>query len=126
MLTLYDSTKISNEYMMQFWNKLEECLPTNVNVTNIQSASDSVSIVMQSTDYDSIAKLVVDLRSVDCIQDAFIASIEKKEEDNSDSFVYEYTVTCNYVLPEFEAVSPTDDTTATDGSSTEATTEAAQ
>ena len=126
MLTLYDSTKISNEYMMQFWNKLEECLPTNVNVTNIQSASDSVSIVMQSTDYDSIAKLVVDLRSVDCIQDAFIASIEKKEEDNSDSCVYEYTVTCNYVLPEFEAVSPTDDTTATDGSSTEATTEAAQ
>ena len=126
MLTLYDSTKISNEYMMQFWNKLEECLPTNVNVTNIQSASDSVSIVMQSTDYDSIARLVVDLRSVDCIQDAFIASIEKKEEDNSDSFVYEYTVTCNYVLPEFEAVSPTDDTTATDGSSTEATTEAAQ
>lgn len=126
MLTLYDSTKISNEYMMQFWNKLEECLPTNVNVTNIQSASDSVSIVMQSTDYDSIAKLVVDLRSVDCIQDAFIASIEKKEEDNSDAFVYEYTVTCNYVLPEFEAVSPTDDTTATDGSSTEATTEAAQ
>ena len=126
MLTLYDSTKISNEYMMQFWNKLEECLPTNVNVTNIQSASDSVSIVMQSTDYDSIAKLVVDLRSVDCIQDAFIASIEKKEEDNSDSFVYEYTVTCYYVLPEFEAVSPTDDTTATDGSSTEATTEAAQ
>ena len=126
MLTLYDSTKISNEYMMQFWNKLEECLPTNVNVTNIQSASDSVSIVMQSTDYDSIAKLVVDLRSVDCIQDAFIASIEKREEDNSDSFVYEYTVTCNYVLPEFEAVSPTDDTTATDGSSTEATTEAAQ
>mgnify|MGYP004514752375 FL=1 len=126
MLTLYDSTKISNEYMMHFWNKLEECLPTNVNVTNIQSASDSVSIVMQSTDYDSIAKLVVDLRSVDCIQDAFIASIEKKEEDNSDSFVYEYTVTCNYVLPEFEAVSPTDDTTATDGSSTEATTEAAQ
>ena len=125
MLTLYDSTKISNEYMMQFWNKLEECLPTNVNVTSIQSSSDSVSIVMQSTDYDSIAKLVVDLRSVDCIQDAFIASIEKKEEDNSDAFVYEYTVTCNYVLPEYEAASPADETTSADGNTTE-TTEAAQ
>lgn len=125
MLTLYDSTKISNEYMMQFWNKLEECLPTNVNVKSISSASDSVSIVMQSTDYDSIARLVVDLRSVDCIQDAFIAAIEQKDEDNSDAVVYEYTVTCNYVLPEYEAA-PADDTTAADGSSTEATTEAAQ
>ena len=125
MLTLYDSTKISNEYMMQFWNKLEECLPTNVNVKSISSSSDSVSIVMQSTDYDSIARLVVDLRSVDCIQDAFIAAIEQKEEDNSDAVVYEYTVTCNYVLPEYEAA-PADDTTAADGSSTEETTEAAQ
>ena len=125
MLTLYDSTKISNEYMMQFWNKLEECLPTNVNVKSISSSSDSVSIVMQSTDYDSIARLVVDLRSVDCIQDAFIAAIEQKDEDNSDAVVYEYTVTCNYVLPEYEAA-PADDTTAADGSSTEETTEAAQ
>ena len=125
MLTLYDSTKISNEYMMQLWNKLEECLPTNVNVKSISSSSDSVSIVMQSTDYDSIARLVVDLRSVDCIQDAFIAAIEQKEEDNSDAVVYEYTVTCNYVLPEYEAA-PADDTTAADGSSTEEATEAAK
>ena len=36
------------------------------------------------------------------------------------------TIKAQAVLPEFEAVSPTDDTTATDGSSTEATTEAAQ
>lgn len=122
MLTLYDSTKISNEYMMQFWKKLEECLPTNVNVTDIDSSSSGVSIVMHSTDYDSIARLVVDLRSVDCIQNAFIETIERVDDDNSDAAVYEYTVTCNYVLPEYEAAVPTEDTTSAD-STTEAATD---
>lgn len=120
MLTLYDSTKISNEYMMQFWKKLEECLPTNVNVVSIDSASNGVSITMNSTDYDSIARLVIDLRSVDCIQDAFIESIDRVDDNNSDATVYEYTVTCNYVLPEYEAAVPTEDTTSADSSTTEA------
>lgn len=126
MLTLYDSTKISNEYMMQFWNKLEECLPTNVNVVSIDSSSDSVSIVMHSSDYDSIARLVVDLRSVDCIQNAFIASIEDKSDDDAAEAVYEYTVTCNYILPEYEAAAPSEDTTSADTSTTEAATEEVQ
>lgn len=123
MLTLYDSTKISNEYMMQFWKKLEECLPTNINVTRIESASEGVSITMQSTDYDSIARLVIDLRSVDCIQDAFIENIEKIEENNSDAVVYEYTVTCNYVLPEYEAAVPTEESTSADSGTTETATD---
>lgn len=105
MLILYDSTKISNEYMMEFWNRLEECMPSNINVKNITSNSSSVSISMVSDDYDSIARLVVELRNIDCIEDAFIASISEKEENGS--IAYEYTVTCNYVLPEFEATEAT-------------------
>ena len=54
MLTLYDSTRITNEYMMEFWNGLEENMPTNIRVTAIHSSSRSVSVEMQSMDYDSI------------------------------------------------------------------------
>lgn len=105
MLTLYDSTKVSNEYMMEFWNNLEEIVPTNINVTAINSASKGVSITMRSTNYDSIARLVGDLRKINCIQNAFIATIAEIEEDGV--VLYEYTVTCNYVLPEYEATSAT-------------------
>lgn len=105
MLTLYDSTKISNEYMMEFWNSLEEIVPTNVNVTSINSSSAGASIVMRSTDYDSIARLVMDLRNINCIQNAFIAAIVEIDEDGV--ILYEYTVTCNYVLPDYEATSAT-------------------
>lgn len=119
MLTLYDSTKISNEYMMEFWNTLEEIIPTNINVKTISSSSNGVTIAMQSTDYDSIARLIRDLRSISCIQNAFIASVSELDEDGV--IAYEYTVTCNYVLPEYEATSAT---TAPVETSTEAEAEA--
>lgn len=118
MLTLYDSTKISNEYMMEFWNALEENMPTNITVKNISSSSASVSITMQSTDYDSIARLVIELREIDCIQDAFISGINEVGDDATGSVAYNYTVTCTYVLPEFEA--NVEDTTAPEETATEA------
>jgi hypothetical protein len=67
MLTFYDSTKISNEYMREFWDTLEEKLPTNINVTSFSSSSGAISLAMESTDYDSIARLVVELRDIDCM-----------------------------------------------------------
>lgn len=118
MLTLYDSTKISNEYMMEFWNALEENMPTNITVKNISSSSTGVSITMQSTDYDSIARLVVELREIDCIHDAFISSITEIGDDATGATAYNYTVTCEYVLPEFEAT--VEDTTAPEETATEA------
>lgn len=107
MLVLYDSTKISNEYMMEFWNRLEESMPSNINVKSIDSSSTAVSLSMVSDDYDSIARLVVELRNIDCIEDAFIASITEVKEETG-GVNYEYTVTCNYVLPEFEATEATE------------------
>lgn len=101
MLTLYDSTKISNEYMMEFWNTLEEKIPANIKVKSIDSSSTGVSITMNSTDYNSVARLVVDLRDISCVENAWIDSIAQKDEEGV--ITYEYTVTCNYVLPEYEA-----------------------
>ncbi len=105
MVILYDSTRISNEYMMEFWNSLEEILPTGVNVEAITSSSSEVSITMEATDYDSIARLVIDLRSISCIEDAWIASITQIEDEETGNIVYSYTLTCNYVLPEYENAS---------------------
>lgn len=116
MLILYDSTKISNEYMMEFWNRLEESMPSNINVKSITSSSSGASLVMVSEDYDSIARLVVELRNIDCIENAFIASITESSEEGA--VAYDYTVTCNYVLPVAEATEATtaeaavEDTTA--------------
>lgn len=119
MLILYDSTKISNEYMMEFWNELEEIMPQNINVESLASSSSSVTIAMESTDYDSIARLIADLRDVDCIDNAFIASINQVEDESTHELVYTYTVTFNYILPEYEAST----TAAPTVESTEAATE---
>lgn len=123
MLTLCDSTKISNEYMMEFWNALEGCLPENINVESIESSSSKVSITMLSADYDSIARLVTELRKINCIENAFIASIGEKKNDETGAILYEYTVTCTYVLPEYEATTeaPAADTSATEAPAADAT-----
>lgn len=117
MLILYDSTKISNEYMMEFWNRLEECMPSNINVKSITSSSAGASLVMVSEDYDSIARLVVELRNIDCIENAFIASIAETEEDGA--IAYDYTVTCSYVLPVAEASEATTAEAAVEDTSSE-------
>ena len=118
MLTLYDSTRIPNEYMMEFWNGLEENMPTNIRVTAIHSSSRSVSVEMQSMDYDSIARLVVELRNLDCIENAFIESISDATDDAGNR-VFEYTVTFNYVLPEYEATTQTEAPTEASEESTD-------
>ena len=119
MMTLYDSTKISNEYMMEFWNTMEEKMPSNIYVQALASSSSGVTISMESADYDSIARLVVELRNIDCIENAFIASITEGSDDATGEKTYVYTVTCDYVTPVYEA---------TEGGSadTEAATEAAE
>lgn len=119
MQTLYDATRISNEYMMQFWNTLEENTPTSITVTDISSSSSGVAISMKSADYDSIARLVIELSKVDCIENAFISSITQLEDEAVGTVEYEYTVTCDYVAPEYEVtteevtseVAPAADTT---------------
>jgi type IV pilus assembly protein PilM len=124
MLTFYDSTKISNEYMREFWDTLEEKLPTNINVTSFSSSSGAISLAMESTDYDSIARLVVELRDIDCIENAFISSITQDVDEETGAVLYEYVVTCNYILPEYEgttteAAAPVVDDSADDEDSVE-------
>ena len=104
MVNLYDSTKISNEYMREFWEALEENTPKNINISSFQSSSSTISLSMTSADYDSIARLVIELKKVECIENAFIASISQVKDNETGDIFYQYVVTCNYVLPEYETV----------------------
>ena len=78
---------------------------------------------MLSADYDSIARLVTELRKINCIENAFIASIGEKKNDETGEILYEYTVTCTYILPEYEATTeaPAADTSATEAPAADAT-----
>jgi type IV pilus assembly protein PilM len=120
MLTFYDATKISNEYMREFWEKLEDSIPSDSTIDSFSSSSSAVSLVVRSSSYDSIARLVVELSNIDCIENAFIASIGQVTDEETGEVAYDYTITCNYVLPEYEATTaapaaePAGDTAAED------------
>ena len=101
VLTMYDATKISNEYMREFWETLEDLLPTDSKLETFSSSSGGVTFSVSSQNYDSIARFVRDLNDVDCVENVFINGIGEEEEETGVTYVY--TVTCNYILPEYEA-----------------------
>lgn len=104
MLRLYDSTKISNEYMRELWESLEDAIPSDSKISGFASDSSGVSITVTSANYDSIARFVTELKKINCIENVFIASISEAEIDASgDVLSYSYTVTCTYLPPVVEA-----------------------
>ena len=62
--------------------------------------------------------MVVELRNLDCIENAFIESISDATDDAGNR-VFEYTVTFNYVLPEYEATTQTEAPTEASEESTD-------
>lgn len=97
MLRMYDTTKISNEYMRELWESLEDALPSDSKISGFSSSSGGVSITVTSTHYDSIARFVQELKKINCIENVFISSISEAEASEAGVQSYSYNVTCTYI-----------------------------
>lgn len=74
-----------------------------------------------STSYDAIADFIMQLKTIDCVDNAYVASISKNELNGE--VTYEFSVTVDYVPMMEDPAAATDD--AGDAETTEAeTTEA--
>ena len=96
-----------NENMYDLIMNLEEKIPTDIIVESFNSSSDSISFPCVSTSYDSIAEFIVQLKSIDCIDDAYVSSVAKVEEEATGETVYNFTVTAIYVNPNAETIDET-------------------
>ncbi len=110
MLRMYDETRSANdEYMREFWEQMEDILPSDTVIDSINSTSDNITINVFSSNYDSIARFLDDLGKIDCIENVYVASISEvdpihENAGNADANrSFGYIITCNYILPEYEA-----------------------
>lgn len=95
-LNMDNTTYNLNENMRDFIDSLEEHIPQNVRVESFKSAETGVEVVAAAVEYDDIAKMVIELKKINCISDVFVSVIDKDEAEDG-SIVYTFNLTCKYV-----------------------------
>ena len=98
---MYDQTKTLNENVSKFITALEDNQPKGLTVSEFESEEESVAIKGYADKYDSVAKLIVQLKQVDCVDNIFVDKIEEAENDNG-VISYEFEFRCNFVSDEEE------------------------
>ncbi|MBD5096956.1 MAG: pilus assembly protein PilM [Lachnospiraceae bacterium] len=123
VVAMYNATYQLNENVRMFISELEAKIPTTVVVTGFTSTNDGVNIPCVSADYDSIADFIMQLKKIECIDDAYVASISKRIDESTGQESYEFTVTAIYVNTNPKALLAVDEEAAAEETSTEETAE---
>ena len=113
--TMYDQTRTLNENVRMFIDALEENIPKNAAVTSFSTNEESVNLACTASKYDDIAKLVIQMKKIDCIEDAFVTDITTEADDETGEETYNFNVTCKFVsMVEKESLGVEDDSSNAD------------
>ncbi|MGN0391208.1 MAG: PilN domain-containing protein, partial [Wujia sp.] len=93
--SMYYTTYQMNENARQFISELEAKIPSSIYIKSFSSTNEGVSMPCVSTSYDAIADFIMQLKTIDCVDNAYVASISKRNEQGD--VTYEFSVTVNYV-----------------------------
>ncbi len=130
---LYDQTKDVNENFNIFFDNLEKIQPANIAINTYTSSAEGIVMEGISSDYDSIARFIKDLKTVECISDAFVTEIVEEKSDTgsgttggettaeSADLSYTFSITAQFVAPQEEETEE-----SSDGQLTEDTEEAVE
>ena len=94
--TMYNTTYSLNENAREFISQLEAKIPTNVIVSSFSSSADGITIPAVSTSWDGVADFIMQLKSIDCISDAYVSSVAKTISESGE-LTYNFTATAVYV-----------------------------
>lgn len=94
--SVYEMTYHLNENAKTFIDELESKIPAGVLVQSFATSDAGISIPCTATSYDQIAEFIIQLKTIECIDDAYVASMSKTElEDGTVEFAF--SVTASYV-----------------------------
>lgn len=109
---LYDQTKDLNENFTVFFDNLESILPKEIAINTYSSSAEGITMEGVSSNYDAIARFIKDLKTIDCVTDAFVVNIEEEEatlttgDEGTTSVVgssFTFTITAQFVSMDQEA-----------------------
>lgn len=94
---MYDQTKTLNENVSMFIEALEDNQPKGLTVTEFVSSEEGVSLTGYADKYDSIAKLIVQLKQVECVDNIFVTNISEDQDKESGADMFSFEFKCNFV-----------------------------
>ncbi|MGN0367992.1 MAG: pilus assembly protein PilM [Wujia sp.] len=122
METMYYATYYKSENAREFISQLEEKTPGAIYVKSFTSTSEGVTMPCTSTSYEAIADFITQLKTIDCVANAYVANVAK--QDTEGEIVYNFSVTVDYVAtleaPMAEEEAPAEDAATEDAEATEA------
>lgn len=95
--TMYMSTYQLNENLRTFVSELEEKIPTGVHLTGFSSSNSGVTVPCEASSYEAMADFIVQLKTIECIDDAYIASYTKAVDEETGDVIFSFTATAVYV-----------------------------
>lgn len=94
--TMYDQTRTLNENFNMLFDDLEKNQPKDVSIQSFSSSDGGVNIGATAKSLDAIAKFIIQLKKIECIDNAFVPSYTE-EVDDAGNKTYTFTVTANFV-----------------------------
>ena len=94
--TMYDQTRTLNENFNMLFDDLEKNQPKEVSIQSFNSSDGGVNIGATAKSLDAIAKFIIQLKKIECIDNAFVPSYTE-EVDDAGNKTYTFTVTANFV-----------------------------
>lgn len=94
--TMYDQTRTLNENFNMLFDDLEKNQPKDVSIQSFNSSDGGVNIGATAKSLDAIAKFIIQLKKIECIDNAFVPSYTEEVDDTGNK-TYTFTVTANFV-----------------------------
>ena len=121
--SMYYSTYILNENARQFISELEKKMPSEITISSFSTSDAGVTLPCTSTSYDAIADFIMQLKTIDCVDNAYVASISKTV-DEAGQETFTFSVSVEYVPMMKDPVAATDDAATADTETVDDTTDA--
>ncbi len=93
------STYELNENALTFVKSLEEKMPKETYLESFDASAEKIELKCISYNYDEIADFIVNLKTIDVIQDAYVPTIDYVVDEETGELHYEFPVECVYVDP---------------------------
>lgn len=123
--SMYYSTYVLNENARQFITELEKKMPSEITISSFSTSDSGVTLPCISTSYDAIADFIMQLKTIDCVDNAYVASISKAvDEAGQETFTFSVSVEYVPMMEDPAAATEDGEDATTDTETTDETTEA--
>jgi len=112
--TMYDQTKTLNENFSMLFDELEKNQPKDIAITSYSSADADITMEGTAKNYDAIAKFVIQLKKIECIDDVFVSEISTEVDEETGEEISVFSLTAVFVSMDEEDEATLDEQNAGD------------